>query len=66
MDVSGIAQTATSIAETNSKQAVSLAVMKKAMTTEAASAAALLNALPPVDSIQNLPSHLGNTIDTTA
>lgn len=65
MDVSSIAKLATSIAETGTRQDVSLAVFKKAQQIEAATATQLLDALPAVQSA-NLPAHLGNKIDTTA
>ncbi|MYM24709.1 putative motility protein [Duganella sp. FT135W] len=63
MDVTGIAQTATTIADTGTKQAVGIAVLKKAQDIQASSASALIEAIPPVP---NLPSHLGNNINTTA
>lgn len=63
MDVTGIAQAATTIADTGTKQAVGVAVLKKAQDMQASSAAALIEAIPPVP---NLPAHLGNTINTTA
>lgn len=64
--VSGIAQLATTIADTGTKQAVGIAVQKKAEDLQASSAAALVEAIPPVPSTPNLPSHLGNSINTTA
>lgn len=64
--VSGIAQVATTIADTGTKQAVGIAVQKKAEDIQASSAAALIEAIPPVTSAPNLPAHLGNTINTTA
>ena len=66
MDVTGIAQLATSIADTGTKQAVGIAVLKKAQDIQASSAQALIEAIPPVPSAPNLPAHLGNTINTTA
>lgn len=66
MDVSGIARLATSIAETGTKQEVGVAVLKKAQDIQASSAAALIEAIPPVSKASNLPSNLGNTINTTA
>lgn len=63
MDVSSIAQLSTTIADTGTKQAVGVAVLKKAQDIQASSAAALLQSIPPV---QNLPAHLGNNINTTA
>ncbi|WP_308807620.1 YjfB family protein [Pseudoduganella dura] len=58
-----IARLSTTIAETNTRQDVSMAVLKKAMDVQASSAAALLEALPATP---NLPSHLGNRVNTTA
>lgn len=66
MDVSSIAQAATTIAETGNKQAVGIAVLKKAQDIQASSASALIEAIPPVPSSPRLPAHLGNTINTTA
>ena len=66
MDVSSIAQAATSIAETGTKQAVGIAVLKKAQDIQASSASALIEAIPPVPSAPNLPAHLGSRINTTA
>jgi len=63
MDVMSIARLSTAMAETSTKQDVSMTVLKKAMDVQASSAAALLEALP---STQNLPSHLGNRVNTTA
>ena len=66
MDVSNIAQLATSISDTGNKQAVEIAVLKKAQDIQASSANALIEAIPPVPSAPRLPSNLGNTINTTA
>lgn len=66
MDVSGIARVATSIADTGLKQDVALAVQKKAQDVQASSAQALIEAIPPVPKASNLPSNLGNNINTTA
>ncbi|MEC4721818.1 YjfB family protein [Noviherbaspirillum sp. CPCC 100848] len=65
MEVTDIARLATTMASTATSQAVNVAVMKKAMDIQASSAAALLQALPPVSSA-NLPPHLGQNINTTA
>ena len=65
MDVNGIANMATSLAEVQSSQAVGIAVIKKALDMERDGAAALLNAIPPPSSV-NLPEHLGQIINTTA
>ena len=63
MDVTGIAKLSTSIAETGTNQAVDFAILKRAMQVESSTATALIDAIPPV---QSLPSHLGNSINTKA
>jgi hypothetical protein len=63
MDVIGIARLATSMAETGTNQEIDIAMLKKAQDIQISTATQLLDALPPV---QNLPAHLGNTINTTA
>ncbi len=65
MDVQNIANLAVSLATTTTNQAIGIAVMKKALDTQATSAAAMLEALPPVTPA-NLPPHLGQNVDTTA
>lgn len=67
MDVTAIAQLSSSMAETGTKEAVGMAVLKKAQDAEKTMADGLIAALPPpVASTPNLPAHLGNTINTTA
>ncbi len=63
MDVMGIARLATTMAETNVRQEVGIAVLKKAQDAQAATAATLIGALPQTPS---LPPHLGNHVNTTA
>jgi hypothetical protein len=63
MDVTNIAKLSTSMAETGIRQEVGMTMLKKAMDIEANSAAQLIQALPQP---QNLPAHLGNTINTKA
>jgi hypothetical protein len=65
MDTTAIAATATAMQQTKTDQAISIAVLKKALDTQASSAAALLDALPPVTPA-NLPPHLGQNINTVA
>jgi hypothetical protein len=65
MDVSTIASIATTMSNTATKEAVSVAVLKKAMNIEADNASALLAAIPSVPS-QKLPPHLGQNVNTTA
>ena len=66
MDVSGIASLATSIAETGNKQEVGIAVLKRAQQIESATATQLIDAIKSTPTVQNLPAHLGNRINTTA
>jgi len=66
MDVTNIAKLATSMAETGNRQEVSLAVMKRAQDIQMASATQLIESLDAVPQAQNLPAHLGNTINTKA
>ena len=66
MDVTGIANTATTLADVGTSQAVSIAVLKKANDITAESATALIEAVSNNKSVPNLPSHLGRNINTTA
>ena len=66
MDVGSIAQLSTTMAETGNRQAVGMAVLKKAQDIQSSTATALIEALPPVPAAPNLPSHLCNRINTTA
>jgi hypothetical protein len=66
MDVMGIAKLATSIADTGTRQDVSIAVLKRAQDIQAATATQLLAAVESAAPAQNLPSHLGQHINTTA
>jgi hypothetical protein len=66
MEVTDIASLATQLSQTRLQQQVGVAVLKKALDAEASTALALLRALPPVQSIVNLPGHLGQNINTTA
>ena len=52
--------------EANTNQAVSMAVLKKAINISAEGALALIEAIPNSSSVQNMPSHLGQNINTTA
>lgn len=65
MDVVGIASLATSMAATQTSQDVGIAVLKKALDAQRAGAEALLSAIPSPAAV-NLPSHLGQNINTTA
>ncbi len=66
MDVTNIASVATSLTNANTSQAISTAVLKKAIDLGAEGALALIQAIPGSQPTQNLPSHLGQNINTTA
>jgi hypothetical protein len=66
MDAMSIARLSTSIAETGTKNEVGLTMLKKAQDIQASTAAQLLEGVTAMPSAQNLPAHLGNTINTTA
>jgi hypothetical protein len=66
MDVMGIAKLATSIADTGTRQDVQVAVLKRAQDIEASTATQLLDAVQPAAPAQNLPAHLGKSVNTTA
>lgn len=64
MDVSHIASASTALANNANQQAVSIAMLKKAMNLQAQGAAQLLQTLPSPPSA-TLP-HLGNHVNTVA
>ena len=66
METTDIARLATSMAQTQLQQQVGVAVLKKALDTQASGVLALLQALPPAEPAANLPAHLGQNINTTA
>ncbi|MTW10555.1 putative motility protein [Pseudoduganella eburnea] len=66
MDVTSIAAAATTIADTKNSTEIGYAVLKKAQDVQASSAQALIEAIPPAPAAANLPSHLGQNINTTA
>lgn len=66
MDVTSIANVATTLADVGTSQATSIAVLKKTNDIAAESATALIEAIPGNQSVSNLPSHLGRNINTTA
>jgi len=66
MDVMGIAKLATSIADTGTRQDVDIAVLKRTQEIQASTATQLLDAVDAAAPAQNLPSHLGNHVNTTA
>ncbi|GAA0408152.1 YjfB family protein [Massilia aurea] len=63
MDVTNIAKLSTSMAETGIRQEVGMTMLKRAMDIEASSAAQMIASIPQA---QNLPAHLGNSINTKA
>ena len=65
MEINSLASLATSMANNATDQAVSIAVLKKTLDTQAAGALALLQAIPDAPT-QNLPEHLGQNVNTTA
>ncbi|SEQ40612.1 Putative motility protein [Ectothiorhodospira magna] len=65
MDVNAVANLATQMSQQQLNQDLGMAVLKKAMDTQAQSALALVEALPDAGSTA-LPPNLGNTINTTA
>ena len=66
MDVTGITNVATAMADASTNQAISIAVLKKAIDLNAEGFLALIEAIPDNSSAQNLPAHLGKNINTTA
>jgi hypothetical protein len=63
VDTLAIARLATNLSTSELADRAGVGVLKKALDIQAANAAALIDALPPV---ANLPAHLGQNIDTTA
>jgi hypothetical protein len=64
MDITGIAAAASSLAQTNTTNAVQMAVLKKALDIESQSAMQLIEAAAQV--VYNNPPNLGNNIDVLA
>lgn len=67
-DAGSIANFATTPKTDNSNisDEIAAAVLKKANEVQATSAEALIQALPPTTPAANLPSHLGQNVNTTA
>jgi hypothetical protein len=65
-DVSNIASASTSLSDARTSQAISVAVLKRAIDVSAESATALIAAIPEAPSVPNLPSNLGRNVNTTA
>ncbi|MBX3639903.1 MAG: YjfB family protein [Nitrosomonas sp.] len=66
MEISNIASAATTMSEASVQQAAGTAILKKALDISAENAMALIHAIPDNTATQNLPSHLGQHINTTA
>jgi hypothetical protein len=67
MDVTGIARVATTLADVGNSQAVSIAVLKKALDVSEEGALSLIEAIPNGSpNVPNLPPNLGKNINTTA
>ncbi len=66
MDVTGITKTATALNAASTQQEISVAVLKKAINLSAEGALSLIQAIPDNKSLQSLPSHLGQNVNTTA
>lgn len=65
MEATSLTSLATDVARQRTGDAVGVSVLKKALDTEAAAAAALIDAIPPVPRPSE-PTTLGGIIDTTA
>lgn len=65
MDVSGIANLATSMAQNRNDDAVSIAVLKKSMDIQTAIASQMIASLT-LAPVANLPAHLGQNVNTVA
>ncbi len=66
MDTGNIAALATSMAQERTGSAVSIAVLKKTMDIQGSMAMALIESIGQVPNVQNLPPHLGNSVNTKA
>jgi hypothetical protein len=66
LPISGIANLSTSIAETGTKREVDFTLLRKAQDIQMSTATQLIDAVQSVPTVQNLPAHLGSTINTKA
>jgi len=66
MSTSSIASLSTAMATANTDQDVSMAVLKKSIDLASNGVAELLSSIPPAPEAVNLPSHLGQNVNTTA
>lgn len=65
MEVTNLTSLATDLARQRTGDAVGVSVLRKALETEVATAAALIEAIPPAPR-PSTPTTLGSIIDTTA
>ena len=66
MPISNSSAISAAVSQTNAQDQRSVLVLKKALDSQAQTAAALIEALPQPPSIQNLPLQVGRNINTTA
>ena len=66
MDVSGIANLASSMSQARSDDAISLALLKKTMDMQASIAAQMIATVNAVPTVSNLPAHIGQNVNTVA
>ena len=72
MDLASVASsTSNNISDSGVSQTVQVDLIKRAINIDQQSAAALIQAIPPAPavqspSVQNLPSNLGNSVNTSA
>jgi putative motility protein YjfB-like len=64
MDVTGIANLATSLSQAQTTNAIQVAVLKKALDAQEAGALALIQAIP--EAPRSNPPNLGNAVDVFA
>ena len=65
-DVTSIANSASALSDVRTSQAISIAVLKRAIDVSAESATALIEAIPEAPRTANLPANLGRNVNTTA
>jgi hypothetical protein len=66
MEIGSVDQMAMNAATATAQDAVGMAVLKKALQLQATNAAQLIQMMPKVTPSANLPSHLGQNVNTTA
>lgn len=66
MDVTNLASAATAMAQTQTAEAISVAVLKKALDIQAQGAMQLVQAAAQSIQTPSNPPHLGNRVDTLA